>query len=88
LRRSKEQGDKPCGPLFPLPASKVSVSGSLFRLSTFTSAGLGDMVEKTFGGGLEGLRRNKWRWAIVGAVSVTAAVMIAVGWQWAQRSAA
>jgi hypothetical protein len=70
--RGTPKGKESCGPLFPsvngqgeeVPSGK-GIAG--------VGVGLGELVEKTFGG-----LRRRWKWGLVAA----AAVALVVGWNW------
>lgn len=67
-RRTKAEAEN-CGPLFPFVSPSDPFGGGGKR------AGLGDLLESTFGG-----LRRRWKWGIVAA----AAVALVVGWNWAK----
>jgi hypothetical protein len=67
LRPHKENEKESCGPLFPSHSRPGRLSGD-----SYSRVGLGELVEKTFGG-----MRRRWRWGIVAA-----AVALVVGWNY------
>jgi hypothetical protein len=71
-RPVKAKEKEACGPLFPFRSS----SSSSDPIPGKAGIGIGDLVEKTFGG-----LRRRWRWGLVAA----AAVALVVGWNWSIR---